>query len=369
MANSKKKKRNKKIIYSVIFLFALIGITMYCVLKDFELKSIINILSEVKLEYVGIALFMVFMYVFLGGISLRESLKGMKTKITVRKSFVYSSIDYFFSGITPSASGGQPFQLYYMKKDDVSMTKTTIAVLINLIMYKMALMVLSLCAVIFFPEILAEAGTLGILLFIIGFVINIIAVTVCFMAIYWKSLISKIGRFGIYKLAKWKIVKNPDAKAASFEKKLEKYNKTAHYIKKRNGLKLFIINLVQRICLFSITFWCFKAMGFSHLSIYYLIAVQTIVSLAVDSMPLPGGVGLSEILLTTLFALVYPTETIQASALLLTRGICFFFLILFTGLFVLINHIRLILKGKHLDDDDDIVESLDDVNIEEEVLQ
>ena len=369
MANSKKKKSNKKIIYSVIFLFALIGITMYCVLKDFKIKNIISVLSEVKLEYVGIGLFMIFMYVFLGGISLRESLKGMKTKITVRKSFVYSSIDYFFSGITPSASGGQPFQLYYMRKDDVSMTKTTIAVLINLIMYKLALMVLGLFAFIFFPEILGEAGPLGIILFILGFVINIIAVTVCFMAIYWKSLISKIGRFGIYKLAKWKILKNPESKVISFENKLEKYNQTAHYIKKRIAFKLFIINLIQRICLFSITYWCFKAMGYSHLSIYYLVSIQIIVSLAVDSMPLPGGVGLSEILLTTLFALVYPTETIQTSALLLTRGICFYFLILLTGLFVLINHMRLIFKGKHLDNEDEDNTSEEDESFEEEVLQ
>jgi hypothetical protein len=36
-----------------------------------------------------------------------------------RKVMRYSFIGFFFSGITPSASGGQPAQIYYMNKDNM----------------------------------------------------------------------------------------------------------------------------------------------------------------------------------------------------------------------------------------------------------
>lgn len=368
MENVQRKKKKNKLIYSVLLLAVLVVATLIYILKDFKIEDIIAILKSVRLRYVFISLLMVAFYVFFEGLALKITMKSLKHKITWRGAVSYAAVDYFFSGITPSATGGQPVQVFYMKKDGVPIHKSTIGILLNTIMYKLVLMVLGLFAFIFFPEILSEAGTFGIILFILGFVINVIAVVVCFMAIYWKSLISKIGHFFLYKFAKWKILKNVDKKIVYFEKKLDEYSHSAHYLRENKsiGVRLFIVNLIQRLCLFSITYFAFRALGYSHLSVYYLLAIQIIVAMAVDSMPFPGGTGLSELLLTTLFALVYPSEEILASALLLTRGINFYFALLFTGLIVLINHIRLVVKSK---EKIDIHEELVDQSSEEEVVQ
>ncbi len=348
MKNIQRKKKKNKLIYSVLLLVVLVVATLIYILKDFKLKDIITILKNVKFRYVFVSLLMVVFYVFFEGFALKISMKSLKHKITWRGAIAYSAVDYFFSGITPSATGGQPVQVFYMKKDGIPIHKSTIGILLNTIMYKLVLMSLGLFACVFFPEILSEAGTIGLILFILGFVINIIAVIACFMAIYWKSLISKIILFFIFKLAKWKIIKNVDEKVNYFKNKLDEYSDSAHYLRENKsvGIKLFIVNFIQRLCLFSITYFAFRALGYSHLTIYYLLAIQIIVAMSVDSMPFPGGVGLSEILLTTLFTLVYPSEEILASALLLTRGINFYFALLFTGLIVLINHIRLVVKSK-----------------------
>lgn len=50
------------------------------------------------------------------------SASGNESKPKKRRKFFdslyqYSFIGFFYSGITPSATGGQPVQLYYMSKD------------------------------------------------------------------------------------------------------------------------------------------------------------------------------------------------------------------------------------------------------------
>ncbi len=41
----------------------------------------------------------------------------------------YSFIGFFYSGITPSATGGQPMQLYYMKKAGIKISDSTVVLM------------------------------------------------------------------------------------------------------------------------------------------------------------------------------------------------------------------------------------------------
>ena len=124
---------------------------------------------------------------------------------------------------------------------------------------------------------------------------------------------------------------------------------SAHYMKenKHIGIRLFATKFIQRLSLFFITYLVYRSFGYHTLSPYYLLAIQITVTLCVDSMPFPGGVGLSEILLTNLFMVVYIEGEQLTSALLLTRGINFYFALLLTGVIVLINHIRLMIRDKN----------------------
>lgn len=61
---------------------------------------------------------------------------------------LFSSVGFFFSCITPSASGGQPAQVYYMKKEDIPIPISTMVLLIITIIYKMVLVLLGVALVI-----------------------------------------------------------------------------------------------------------------------------------------------------------------------------------------------------------------------------
>lgn len=55
----------------------------------------------------------------------------------------------FYSGITPSATGGQPVQLYYMNKDGNKGSDSTIVLMTVAVIYKIVLVVLGVGMLLF----------------------------------------------------------------------------------------------------------------------------------------------------------------------------------------------------------------------------
>ena len=58
-------------------------------------------------------------------------------------------LDFFYSGITPSATGGQPVQLYYMNKDGNKGSDSTIVLMTVAVIYKIVLVVLGVGMLLF----------------------------------------------------------------------------------------------------------------------------------------------------------------------------------------------------------------------------
>ena len=66
---------------------------------------------------------------------------------------VFPLWDSFFSCITPSASGGQPMQIYFMKKDKLPIPVTTLVLMIVTITYKAVLVVIGIVIWIFWQRL------------------------------------------------------------------------------------------------------------------------------------------------------------------------------------------------------------------------
>jgi len=62
---------------------------------------------------------------------------------------LFSSVGFFFSCITPSASGGQPAQIYYMKKEKIPIPVSTLVLMIVTITYKLVLVVIGVVVTFF----------------------------------------------------------------------------------------------------------------------------------------------------------------------------------------------------------------------------
>ena len=125
-------KKKSKIIKNAIIFILLIILTFYIILKDQNIGEMFQILGTVKLQYILIAVLCMCIYVLGESINIGRTLKALNEKTTFFQNIKYALIGFFFSGITPAASGGQPMQIYYMYKDGIAVSNSTLALLLNL---------------------------------------------------------------------------------------------------------------------------------------------------------------------------------------------------------------------------------------------
>ncbi len=326
-----------------MFFVLLIGITLYILLKDQDFFKMWEILKSVKIQYVFIGIVCILMYVVCEAINIGRTLKSLNEKSTFLNNLKYAFIGFFFSSVTPAASGGQPMQIYYMHRDRISISNSTLTLLINLSSMQIITISFALISLIFNYKYM---NSLLITFFIVGILLNLSALILLLVGIISKRATNGIINFSL-KVMKFLKIKNIDAKKEKIEKELSKYQDNAVYVKNNKWLivKTLFTTLIQFTIYYSITYWTYRALGFSERNIIEIITMQSVLFATVSGIPSPGAVGVTEGAFIEIFRAVYPKE-IMSSAVLLNRGISFYFLVIVSGCVTIVNHIR---SGKEKD--------------------
>ena len=347
-----KSRKNKKYQWSILFLFLLIIITFSVIFLKYDIREIFKCIQEVNYLWLGLGILMIFLYVYFEGVAMRQIFKTMEIQTTRRSNFMYSAIDYYFCAVTPSASGGQPMVAYYMAKDGLSLSHLSLTLLTTRSLFKIILLVLSIICICICPQYVFDFPIMTILFFI-GLVINLILISMCFLAAFKRNWIQAVGIRLILFLARHRIIKKKIQIIRRFVNLMEKYEQGAHLIFKHkfHFLKALLYNLLQRISFFSISYFVYLAFKdrfvIANLTYLDLFSIQVLIALCVDSLPLPGGVGISEYLYALLFGLVYCVGEVNVigSAMLLTRAVNFYIPLILTFLLVLIKHVKILKKS------------------------
>lgn len=325
------------IVNSVIF-FGLIFLTFWFIFKDQDLGQVLDMVSKAALPFVILGLFFMFMYLFVEALNLRRLLNSLGEKVSLRRAFKYVCICFFFSSVTPSATGGQPLEVYYMAKDGISTAHGTISVLLMTAGIEFAVVVLGIIGGIFAQD---QINGPILVLYTYGVAVNSITFLFLITCIFWtggvKTLLKTIFTFlqnrGIKKARNW------EEKVMSG---LDKYNDSSKYIK--THMKEFVITMlrgvVQMSFLYIVPFAVLLALGVGGHNIFEVFVLQATLFVSTSGIPLPGAIGASESAFLGLYDAIFPAE-ILSSAMLLNRGISFYLIVLFTLVIVLINVILL----------------------------
>lgn len=343
--NNKPKKNTKKYLLSFLVLILLLSVTLYIIFKQFDFYEIICQIHESSHKgFLLLAGISAFLYLFFYGMFAEIGLKAFGQKVSLIKSFVYGCADYFYAVITPSAGGGQPAVIYYMKKDGISYSTACAVVILQTITYKAVLLLYCILSLILIPHVIFGSGTAFLVCFIIGMTVSATATTICIISMFRTRFISKAGAVIIRLLAKFNIVKNAEEKTEAFNKELEEYKDAATYIKGRRSvlLSMFAATFLQRTSIFIISFFIFKSFGLSGFSILYFLCIQASVEVAVELFPIPGYVGISEVAIYLLFGSIYGSDQIlTAAAMLLTNGFSRYFPFVISSIVIFFKHVRM----------------------------
>lgn len=329
-----KTKKIKQTIRNLIVFILLICLTFFLIFKDENIPEILKIATNVDQKYILIAILAMFVFILCETLNIGRVLKELGEKSNFIKNIKYTLIGFFFSAITPAASGGQPMEIYYMHKEDIKVANSTLALLIHLWSFQIITISFGIISTILNFEVV-KGGL--IYLVILGIMLNSIALTLLAISIFSKKLSEGVIKAAVKILKLFKI-KNIEEKQEKLEAELEKYQESAKYIKahKLIMLKTLITTVVQIIVYYSIPYWVYRSFGFCQYNIFQIITLQAVLYATVSGIPSPGAVGVSEGGFIEIFKNVFP-NTMISGAILLNRGISFYAFVLISGIVIIIN--------------------------------
>lgn len=330
-----RKSVMKKAINAIVFI-GFVGLTFYIIFKNNSITDVVNNLSKVNFFFVFLALLCMFFFVFCEGFNVGRVLKTLGNQVGVLHYLKYALVGFFFSSVTPSSSGGEPMQLYYMKKDGIPLIHSALALLIELLSFQVVTGILAIVGFMYNYDILIhQVGNIKYLMFL-GITINIVISVGLIIMIFSKRIAIKILAI-VCKLLRVFRYKKVDTFYEKSLQHLDDYHKCSIYLKnnKKMFVKIILTTFIQIILYHSIPYFIYLAFGLTEASAVTFILMQAVLYISVASLPFPGAVGVSEGSFMIMFKMFFPTA-ILSSAMIVSRGVSFYLFVIISGLVIVL---------------------------------
>jgi len=334
-------KSRKKIIFNGVFLAVVFALTIYGVFHGEDLSSMMDAIHRADKRWLIPGIALVAFFIWGESIIIWYMMRSSGIQLKKRTCFLFSSVGFFFSCITPSASGGQPMQIYYMKKEKISIPVSTVILMIVTITYKLVLVVIGIGIAIFGRGFLHKylEGILPV--FYLGLALNIFCVTFMTILVFHPLLAKAIMVKGMKLLERLHLVKKKDGRLKKLEDSMDTYRNTAAYLKNNPFVivKVIGITFIQRMALFAVTWFVYQAFGLHGTGFWEILFLQAVISVSVDMLPLPGGMGISETLFLNIFSPVF--GGLLLPGMVLSRGLGYYGELLISAVFTVVAQLTI----------------------------
>lgn len=316
--------KGKKILSAVLFL-GLAALTFYVIFKNQDIDELLAAIRHMHKGYLLLAALTAVFFVSAEGVLIWYLLKAIGDKVRFLGCLKYAFIGFFYSGITPSATGGQPMQLYHMSKDGHKIGNSTVVLMSVATAYKLILVLMGIGVCIFWWSGLC--GHLGeyLPIYFLGLFLNA-ALVVALLAIMFNG--PGMERFlcrAEKRLVKMHLLKASDTRQESIHKMIEQYRSTVDFLKSHAGTIGFLLGFtfLQRCAVFVLTYFVYRGMGLSGANPVTIMALQAVVYIAVDMLPLPGSQGITELMYVAVFGKIFTGSSLTVS-MCISRGLNFY---------------------------------------------
>ncbi len=289
-----KKKTNLKQIIGIIALFLLTALVLYFTLKD-DFNNIIDILKDANYLFVIIAFLLLMFYWTCKALVLYNFTKKFNKEYKFYSAFRIQAITQFFNAVTPFSTGGQPFQIYSLKKHGLNISDATNVTIEEFVVYQISLVLLGIIAIISNKlfHIFPYNGLLSKFV-VIGFTINTLVIITLFIIAFGKKTNKFIVNFIIKALAKLKIIKNKEKTIENWNIYINNFHSGAKILV--SNKKDFILNILYSILglisYYVIPLFILYSIGdYTSFNWFEAIVSSAYVMLIGSFVPLPGGTG------------------------------------------------------------------------------
>ena len=329
----------RKLIGEIVFLIIVFAGTLYGVFHGADLQQCIRAIGEARKIYLLPAVVCVVVFIWGESVIIHYMMGTLDIHLKKWTCFLFSSIGFFFSCITPSATGGQPAQIYYMRRKKIPIPVATLVLMVVTITYKAVLVIIGLGMIVCGQGFIQKYLT-GILpVFYLGIVLNVLCVGFMMILVFHTTMAEAILCKGLCLMEKLHLVRYKKSRHERLASGMTKYRETAAYFKdhKHVVFRVLVITFVQRFALFLSTYFVYRSFGLDEFPVMTIVLLQAVISVSVDMLPLPGGMGISEKLFLTIFVPVFGAGLLLPG-MILSRGLGYYTELLLSALLTVVAH-------------------------------
>lgn len=284
----------KKYKINIVILIIISFIVMYFALKD-DFNTTIKYLATVNLLWIGVGILAFVLYLIFQSLSLHIFMKGIDKNYKLKDTILLILSAQFFNAITPFSSGGQPFQMYLMKKQGIKLTDSGNVLLQNFIGQQLSIIIMGTFSIVINKvfNIIPQDNMLRKIV-VIGYVVNIVVLLILFMLSYAKKtnteLFNKILNF----IFKFKFIRNKNDLKEKLLNKIDEFYEGSAYFKKNISklLRATLYNVIGLVFYYIIPLFVFFSIGeVSSITILESIVCSGYTYLIGSFVPIPGGTG------------------------------------------------------------------------------
>ena len=287
---------------AVVLFFALSG----------DLKEIGEALAGMDPVWLCAAAGCMLLYISLRTAVLVYYLRRRGHRIGARKAFGVSGAGFFYSAITPSASGGQPAQVLRLVRGGVPAGTATAAISIEFIGFQVGFLLLGAAAWIFGHGYLsARIAGFGWLV-ILGYALNAGTIALIVLAAASPKALSRLlsGLFHIGAKLRW--VKDEEKAIAKVTRTLEEYRSAMFSLLEHIAdlLAVLALSLAEVTAYMLVPYCVYRAFALSGSTVFQVTGTELMLFIASAFIPLPGAAGASESGFCLFFRGIFTQETV-----------------------------------------------------------
>jgi uncharacterized protein (TIRG00374 family) len=334
---------NPKLKRILSFLFIVLSITavFFIAFSNQDLTNAWDAIKQMNVFWLG-AIFLCWLaYTFFDGMNYWCYLNHQGFKISIGRAVNVALIGFYYSNITPGATGGQPMQVNSMRKAGIPVGYGTMAVTIRFITNQTVVSVLALVLFLLNRSFVYQQLEGAIWFVRIGWLINFAAVPLVLLAAFKRNWIQRLAELLIGWLEKIHLVRNKDITISKVTEVLDTYHTALLDLMHSPGqiLLQFACSTLGLLSLFATTVFVYYAFGLTGTPWYQILTISSLLFVSASYTPLPGASGAQEGGFLYFFRGIFTGGTIGI-ALLIWRFFTYY-LFLFVGLFTtLLEKIR-----------------------------
>ena len=259
-----------------------------------------------------------FSYLFFDALGYHYFLRKQGYGVKLSFALYISLMGFYYSNITPGASGGQPMQIYYMNKKGVPIGIGTSGIsmkfISNQLMTVLMASALWLWNASFVDRQLAGARWVVI----IGWLINFAAVPLILLVAFHRPLVQRIAAFFIRLGHRLHLVKDAEVASLRVNSMLDSYHASVLRLSRHPRQILIQLGLsaLSVLGLMSVILFVYRAFDEAGTPWHHLLTISFLLFLSASYTPLPGASGAQEGGFAVLFRGIFPDAQLFVALLI-----------------------------------------------------